>query len=63
MINRSLAVPSPCVKICTLDRHDVCSGCGRTLDEIARWAKMPDDERRIVVTKSRDRLEPRAATG
>ncbi len=28
----------PCVKICTLDaRSGLCLGCGRTLDEIARW--------------------------
>jgi len=30
-------------------RRDVCLGCGRTLDEIARWASMPDDERDTIM--------------
>ncbi|TXH03657.1 MAG: DUF1289 domain-containing protein [Nevskiaceae bacterium] len=30
-------VSSPCVQLCRLDAHNVCVGCGRTLDEIAAW--------------------------
>jgi predicted Fe-S protein YdhL (DUF1289 family) len=40
---------SPCVGICTLDpeqRH--CTGCLRTLDEIARWSNMGPGEREAV---------------
>ena len=32
-------IETPCVKICTLDaRAGLCLGCGRTIDEIARWS-------------------------
>jgi predicted Fe-S protein YdhL (DUF1289 family) len=30
-------------------QRDVCMGCARTLDEIARWATMSEDERAAVV--------------
>jgi uncharacterized protein len=39
-------IETPCVKICTLDaRQGFCLGCGRTIDEIARWASMTAAER------------------
>lgn len=46
------SIESPCVKICTLDaQRRLCLGCGRTVDEIARWAGMtPDDRRRVMNT-------------
>lgn len=39
---------SPCIKVCQLDLHDRCRGCGRTLDEIARWSSMTPAERIAV---------------
>lgn len=39
---------SPCIKVCRLDAHDRCYGCGRTRTEIARWSAMSLDERRAV---------------
>ncbi len=43
---------SPCTKICTLDaRRERCIGCGRTLDEIARWASMTDEERERIMAE------------
>ena len=42
-------VPSPCVNVCRMDaRSGRCEGCHRTLDEIAEWSRMDDDERRGV---------------
>ncbi len=35
---------SPCVKICTLDDHNVCVGCFRTLEEIQLWSRMTPHE-------------------
>jgi len=50
-------IESPCVNICTLDaRKGLCLGCGRTVDEIARWTAMSDFERRQVMDKLSDRL-------
>ncbi|HVL35859.1 MAG TPA: DUF1289 domain-containing protein [Burkholderiales bacterium] len=41
---------SPCVKVCLMDPHrDLCRGCHRTLDEIARWASMCEEERERVL--------------
>jgi len=43
-------IDTPCVKICTLDvRLGLCLGCGRTIDEITRWATMSVSERTQVM--------------
>jgi len=43
---------SPCIKVCQMDpRRGLCVGCGRTLDEIARWAQMSDAERERVMAE------------
>jgi predicted Fe-S protein YdhL (DUF1289 family) len=47
---------TPCVHICAVDpRTGLCAGCGRTLDEIARWVAMTDDERRCIMLALPDR--------
>ncbi|WP_313740882.1 DUF1289 domain-containing protein [Pseudomonas sp.] len=48
-------VASPCVSICALDEQDVCTGCQRSVAEIARWSKMDDDERRAVLVMCHER--------
>jgi hypothetical protein len=36
---------SPCVKVCQMDpARGVCIGCCRSLDEIARWGAMSEQE-------------------
>ncbi|NCO21354.1 MAG: DUF1289 domain-containing protein [Rhodobacterales bacterium] len=43
-------VESPCVKICVV--HPVarlCTGCLRSLDEIAGWSRYTPEERRIIM--------------
>ena len=43
-------VMSPCKSICIMDaKSNLCLGCKRTIDEIARWPMMNDDERRTIV--------------
>jgi uncharacterized protein len=43
-------IETPCIKICTLDaRKGLCLGCGRTVDEIARWTIMSASERNQVM--------------
>jgi predicted Fe-S protein YdhL (DUF1289 family) len=45
-------IESPCVNICTLDaRTRTCLGCGRTIDEIARWGTMLPADRRHVMSE------------
>lgn len=42
-------VPSPCVSICRMDeRSGWCTGCLRTIDEIATWARLDDVAKRAV---------------
>jgi uncharacterized protein len=42
-------VRSPCIKVCVLDpKAGICTGCGRTGDEIGRWLSMSDEERKRV---------------
>jgi len=49
---------SPCVKICTFDPvSGLCSGCGRTLDEIAQWSDLSDEERSRVMAELPGRLK------
>ena len=43
------AVASPCNSVCTMDpRTGWCQGCLRSIDEIAAWSVMSDDEKRAV---------------
>ena len=53
-------VASPCISGCVIDpATGLCSGCLRTLDEIARWSAIDDDARRAIVARLPSR---RAAT-
>jgi predicted Fe-S protein YdhL (DUF1289 family) len=43
-------VKSPCVEVCQLNTgREMCIGCFRTLDEIARWSEMDDAQREAVL--------------
>jgi len=51
-------IESPCNRVCALDpASGRCLGCGRSLDEIARWTQMTDAERADVL----DELARRSA--
>lgn len=52
-------VPSPCISVCRMDeRTGWCAGCLRTLDEIAVWSLLDDEEKREVwVDLGRRRVE------
>jgi uncharacterized protein len=41
---------SPCIKVCVIDVHTkVCSGCHRTLAEIAGWSRYSAGERQRIM--------------
>jgi predicted Fe-S protein YdhL (DUF1289 family) len=49
---------SPCIKICVFDPVcGCCSGCGRTLDEIADWPGFSDAERDRIVAELPARMK------
>ncbi|NVZ27308.1 DUF1289 domain-containing protein [Pseudomonas gingeri] len=50
-------VASPCVSICALDEQDICTGCQRTVEEITRWSRMDNAERREVLGRCHERAK------
>jgi predicted Fe-S protein YdhL (DUF1289 family) len=49
---------TPCVNICLLDDAlGLCVGCGRTIEEISRWATMSDQQRRAIMAVLPARIE------
>ncbi len=55
-------IASPCINVCKMDEQTgLCSGCLRTIDEIARWSST-DDSRRLsilaAVAKRRQEHDP-----
>jgi predicted Fe-S protein YdhL (DUF1289 family) len=49
------SVASPCIKICVLDAHNVCVGCGRSLSEIAAWSRLSPEEQREICRVAAER--------
>lgn len=48
---------SPCVKFCVLDPETgLCAGCGRSLDEIAQWLSLSDQERAQIMAELPERM-------
>jgi predicted Fe-S protein YdhL (DUF1289 family) len=44
------SIESPCNRVCTIHpRVGLCVGCGRSLDEIARWTGLSAAERSAVM--------------
>ncbi|MDE1998176.1 MAG: DUF1289 domain-containing protein [Burkholderiales bacterium] len=56
-------VASPCVQVCRLNQNDVCVGCGRTLQEIAQWTRMTEDEKARCVERAAERHASLSSAG
>jgi uncharacterized protein len=42
-------VPSPCISVCRIAAvTGTCEGCYRTLDEIGRWSRATEEEKRAI---------------
>jgi len=56
-------VPSPCINLCQLDQDSgCCRGCFRTLDEIAAWSRVSNDEKRKIVAAAQRRRDDAGGT-
>ena len=56
------AVPSPCISVCRMDMDvGLCEGCLRTLDEIAAWGRMTEDDKREVWAQLAKRISKEQA--
>ena len=54
------AVPSPCVSICKMDaRSGLCTGCLRTIEEIAGWSRYSDADKQAVWLRISERRAQR----
>lgn len=52
------AVPSPCIGVCVMDLHSkLCTGCLRTLDEIALWSSAGEPAKRAIWIEIKRRAE------
>lgn len=46
------AIESPCVGICQIEKSSgLCTGCWRSLREIAGWVRFPESERRRIMAE------------
>ena len=66
LVSRRMHQPikTPCVKVCVVDgQTNNCLGCGRTLGEIAQWARFTDDQRDAVLALLPARIEALTAAG
>ena len=52
-------VPSPCIRECCLDEHNVCFGCHRSLREICDWSDATDADRLEILERCTQRREQR----
>jgi len=51
-------ISSPCTKVCVIDSATgLCSGCGRTLGEIAQWGSLSEDERLAIMAALPQRMQ------
>ena len=49
---RDAGPPSPCIKVCVLDRaRATCTGCWRTVEEIAGWSQASAAERERILAR------------
>jgi uncharacterized protein len=50
-------IETPCIRVCVLHPAlRLCVGCGRSLDEIARWIAITDTERSRIMAELPPRL-------
>ncbi|MEO8651770.1 MAG: DUF1289 domain-containing protein [Hyphomicrobiaceae bacterium] len=53
---------SPCIQVCVVDvKSGLCSGCGRTLAEIASWSSLTPAERLKIMDGLPTRLRTATA--
>ncbi len=56
-MSESANILSPCIDVCDVDSTgQFCIGCGRSMDEIARWITISDEERGAIIEKLPQRL-------
>ena len=58
------ALDTPCIQVCVIDPATrLCSGCGRTLAEIAQWSGLGTAERRRIMGELPERRRAMTSSG
>ncbi|MDX9717655.1 MAG: DUF1289 domain-containing protein [Thauera sp.] len=53
-----MSIPSPCTNVCRMSPDTGwCEGCQRTIEEITRWSRTSDDDRRAILSAVAERRE------
>lgn len=53
----SQPISTPCIKVCAVSgMTNQCIGCGRSLQEIARWGSINEAERKTIMAELPARL-------
>lgn len=53
-----MSVASPCINICRMSPETGwCEGCQRTIEEITRWSRTSDEDRRAILAAVAERRE------
>jgi predicted Fe-S protein YdhL (DUF1289 family) len=50
-------IVSPCKNTCSVNKDNVCLGCGRTVDEITGWEASNSELKQEIVINSDKRLK------
>ena len=62
MNTSSKPMVTPCIKVCVVDGESgLCMGCYRTLQEVATWARLDEDQRLGIMAElpeRPDRIRP-----
>lgn len=59
-----MSIESPCIQLCQIDpERALCRGCGRTLQEIARWSAYTSAERRRIMNDLPARIKSTSTGG
>ena len=61
---RRTTLDTPCIQVCVVDPATrLCTGCGRTLAEIAQWSRLDAVERRRIMAELPERLRAMRPSG
>jgi predicted Fe-S protein YdhL (DUF1289 family) len=51
-------IPSPCISICKMNpKSELCTGCHRSIDEIANWSARSDAEKLAILERIGQRTQ------
>jgi predicted Fe-S protein YdhL (DUF1289 family) len=50
---KNITIPTPCRSVCRL-KDNLCTGCGRTIEEISIWGSASNEVKLAILERTRD---------